>query len=339
MGTVESAPRAEAYVGINGVNVWGDIKKYVTDIEFTEIASGGTDGFDITMSDPDGRFISDWLIDKGTTLNAKIALTDWNAPGDNKVIDCGTFLCDAISVKGFPWSVTVKSLALPQNGTKNTKKWEKISVSAIAENICKYLGCTLKYYADNIVIESIEQSRQTDIDFLARLCSDYGFGIKAYRDSIVIFDRQRQDDAPPVNTIDITSLAEHGSIRLEDNEEGTYTAAHCNYKVKNSDKTYTYQCGKGSRILKLDTLAQSAKEAELKAKATMYEANTDRIKLKFTSLGGKADIYPGTNYYFTDLGAYSGKYAIDKVRHTLSGKAAYKIAVESHAVSVEKDNR
>ena len=337
MSIIEGARRVDGYVDIEGVNVWGDIKKYVTDIEFIEVASDETDSFDITVFDADGRWISDWLIDTGTKINAKFRFLNWTKENEGEHwLDCGTFICDALKVKGFPMEITIKSLALPINGTKNTKKWENIEISSIAQDICNHLGCELKYYADDIILKSQQQSRQTDIEFLFRLCEQYGFGMKVYKNSIVIFDREKQDAADVVDSINIYDIAE--SMSLDDNEEGTYTGASCTYKIEKSDDELTYTYGTSERMLVLDNSANSEKEAELKAKASLYKANSERVKLKFNTCGGKNGIYPGTNYYITGLGGYSGKYAIDKVTHTLSGGSSYKIAIEAHAITLEKDS-
>lgn len=334
MPEMYNTARVDGLVGINGVNVWGDIKEYVTDIAYTDVASGETDSFDITMIDSNNHFISDWLIDKGTELNAKFKLENWNAPNDEKWVDCGTFLCDALRVRGFPCEVTIKSLALPKNGTKHTQKWEKYAISKIANEVAYRNGCELKYYADDIVIKSVQQSRQTDIEFLFKLCTEYGFGMKVYRDSIVIFDRERQDAAEPVGEpFDMTQAAE---FTLDDNEEGTYTGAQCTYKPEGSDNELTYTYGSTERLLVMEGNASSAHEAELKTKAALYNANMDRVKIKFKTRGGEA-FYSGTNRKLTSLGAYSGKYAIDRVTHNLSGKSLYTLTVEAHAVTLDKD--
>ena len=70
----------------------------------------------------------------------------------------------------------------------------KVSVSAIAQDICNHLGVGLEYYADSIVIKSQTQSQQTDIDFLFKVCQEYGFGMKVYKNKIIIFDRAKQDE-------------------------------------------------------------------------------------------------------------------------------------------------
>ena len=336
MAIAELARRVEGYVGINGVNVWGDIKKYVTDIEFVEVRDGETDSFDITLADPDKHFITDWIIDKGTILDAKFKLADWQSPGVEQWIDCGTFLCDALKVRGFPQEVTIKSLALPLNGTKNTRKWEKISISAIAKDICWRNKCELKYYASDITLKSRQQTQQTDIEFLYRLCSEYGFGMKAYRNAIVIFDREKQDAGAAIGEIDINKLcASSGdTYTLDDNEEGTYTGAKCTYKPEKSDKELTCTIGTAERLLVLDVSATSAAEAQLKAKAALYNANKERVKLKLVSMGGMLPVYPGSNYTINGLGKYSGKYAADRAAHKLTGRNGYSVTYEFHAVDI-----
>ncbi len=335
MTEVQIARRVEGLVGINGKNVWGDIKQYVEDITFSESASGETDSFDITVKDSDAHFISDWMVDKGTLLESKLKICNQNGDLAESWIDCGEFLVDRIQVKAYPVSVTIQALALPQSGTKNTRKWENISIRAIAADICGRLGCPLEYLTEDITLKSRQQSRQTDIDFLYNLCKEYGFGMKVYRRKIVIFGREAADAAEAVNTYNINDIA--SSYSIDDNEDGTYTGVSCTYKPEGSDTDINYSYGGGDRILNLDISAASAQEAELKARAALYDANIEAVRLRFTAPGGITPIYAGTNHYITGLGGYSGKYAIDKAEHRTSGKSAYTVSVEAHAIALEKD--
>lgn len=334
MSNVELPRQATALVGINGVNVWGDIKEYPFNITFTEVASGATDSFDITMHDINRHWINDWIVDKGTSLNAKIILKNWDKPGEDREVDCGEFLVDSLQVKGMPLEVTLKSVAIPVNGTKNTKKWEKISVSAIAQDICDHLGVELIYYAEDIVVKSIQQSQQTDIEFLFRLCNQYGFGMKVYKHQIVIFDRAEQDKGDIVAVYSLPSICE--SFTLTDNEEGTYTGVKMAYKLEGDDTEHQYTYGTDEKMIVIDSPASSVREAEIKSEAALYNANSSAVKLKFSSMGGLA-MYANTNYYFTDLGGYSGKYAIDKATHSITPNGVYKVSYEAHAISLEKD--
>lgn len=329
------ARRANGYIKINGLEIWSDIKNYVEEISYTDAASGETDSIDVILSDKDKKFSDAWLIQTGDRIEAEILFISPIKDGYNETLYCGEFLCDTREIEGFPLTVTARGLALPVIGTKNTKKWENISVSAIAEDICSWLGAELKYYADDITVESVSQSRQTDIEFLYKLCKDYGFGMKTYRNSIVIFDRERQDAAEAAAEIDLTRS--YGSFTLTDSGEAVYTGAQCNYKTENSDNEITVTVGTQERMIVLDSTAKSEKEARLKANAALYDANAERITLKVTAPYRGLFIYSGTNYHITGLGAYNGKYAADKVEHTLSGKAGYEYSATFHAVELDKD--
>ena len=181
---VNAPRRALAKIEIQGSTVWGGISSYNRDLTFTEVASGETDSLDIKLHDCDNHWLNDWLIDKGTRLLARIELENWDKQNEYRTIDCGEFICDSIKVTGYPIEVVIRSISIPVNGTKNTKKWEKVSVSAIAQDICNNLGVGLEYYADNIVIKSQTQSQQTDIDFLFKVCQEYGFGMKEIIDKL-----------------------------------------------------------------------------------------------------------------------------------------------------------
>ena len=181
---VNAPRRALAKIEIQGSTVWGGISSYNRDLTFTEVASGETDSLDIKLHDCDNHWLNDWLIDKGTRLLARIELENWDKQNEYRTIDCGEFICDSIKVTGYPIEVVIRSISIPINGTKNTKKWEKVSVSAIAQDICNHLGVGLEYYADSIVIKSQTQSQQTDIDFLFKVCQEYGFGMKEIIDKL-----------------------------------------------------------------------------------------------------------------------------------------------------------
>lgn len=329
---------AAAYVGINGVNVWGDIKDYVREFTYTDAVSGETDSLDILMHDVGEHWLNDWLIDKGTLIDAKIQLKNWDYQGDDRWTDCGEFLCDSLRVTGFPLDITTKSLALPVQGTKNTKKWENITISAIAQDICNHLGVELVYYADDLKLKSRQQSQQTDINFLYSLCSEYGFGMKVYRHKIVIFDLEANDKVLPTTTYILPAIIDDNGFSLEDNEEGTYTGVKASYKIEGSDNSKTYTLGTSERMITLENAGSSLKEAEIKSKAALYKANVEAVKLKFVTTKG-IPFYSGTNYYFYGIGKYSGAYGVEKVTRSITENGGYSVSVEAHAIALEKDRK
>lgn len=334
------------------------------------------------MHDIDAHWMNDWIIDKGTLFEAKIKIMNISTGEDEKWIDCGEFICDSVQFSGFPISAAVGALSMPNNREKHEQAWENITLTEIANDIAWRSGCELFYNAGDVLIESTSQNGENDIEFLYKLCRDYGLGMKVFRRKVIIFDRIESDAKPVVGTLNIKDIAEQ--FTLDDNQEGTYTGARMNYGIEGSDapgccnyepyaksdykpknistntesavnpinnsakksknkKMYTadnsgaYEYGSGERILMIDETAKSIDEAQLKCRGKLYETNAEAIKLTFDCMGGY-EIYPGVNYYIIGLGGYSGKYAIDKVTHTING-GSYTLSIEAHAAELEKDKK
>lgn len=326
----------EGLVGINGKNIWGDIKQYNTSLVYTDVATGAADSFDITLFDLEEKFIDQWLVDDGTALNAQIKFVNWNKEGETNYIECGEFLTDSTEIHGFPFEIDIKSVAVPVRGTEKTKKWENITIAKIAQDIANGLGVGLEYYAANLTLKSRQQSRQSDINFLFSLCTEYGFGMRVYRNKIIIFDRAARDAETPVNAGNPYMVKEIAdSVSVIDSTEGVYTGVRAVYKPEKAKKDQEVFIGTKDKYLTIDNAGSSQKEAEIKAKAALYNKNVERVKLKMT-IKDYYPFYAGVNYYFYGLGKYSGAYGIDKVTHTLNSHG-YTAKLEAHAIALEKD--
>lgn len=330
--TTEKARRIELYILMNKKDVTVEVFPYVRELTATDVATGEADGLDIMLYGD--QWINEWTVDKGTLLCAGMQFFDWEKDGDRRVIDFGENLVDSITVSGSPLETTIRSISVPINGTKHTRKWENISISQIARSICALCGCGLQFLSSDIVVKSEQQSHQTDINFLYSLCSRYGFGMKVYRHDIVIYNREDWDAKPPVGTYFLDSGSE--SFTIKDNTEGIYTGAMGYYKPEESDETYTAAIGTPEKYITLENCGESLYEAVIKLRAALYNANVERVKLKFTT-SGEAVFYAGTNYYFYGIGKYSGAYAVERVTHTITGQKAYRQVVECHAVALEMD--
>ena len=83
-------------------------------------------------------------------------------------------------------------------------------------------GLTLYYDASDIPISKMEQSKQTDSDFLLKLCEKYGLGLKIYSNRIVIWDYKRyyaQDTVLTIHPQDVSKWQFRSTM------QGTYTGA------------------------------------------------------------------------------------------------------------------
>ena len=88
-----------AYVDLiyNGTAATAEISGFVTDISYTDPASGEADSLDITLQDRDRRWTGAWIPVAGDTLAATIRALNCQYSGDNRILPCGFFIVDSFS--------------------------------------------------------------------------------------------------------------------------------------------------------------------------------------------------------------------------------------------------
>ena len=106
----------------------------------------------------------------------------------------------------------------------------------------------------------MEQSSQTDSDFLKALCDKYGLGLKIYASRMVIFDFEMYYARNPVLTItpDMTSKWTYRSTM-----QGTYTGAKVSYTNPGTRKTVEVLVGTEKRLYKTTQKADNEADARL----------------------------------------------------------------------------
>lgn len=111
---------------------------------------------------------------------------DWEDDGERRVLDCGEFTIDTIKASGPPTKITIKATSLPAGSSvravKKNKSWENIRLSAIAAQIAA-AGNLKSYFSGDYdpVYSRKEQSNESDISFLSRLCVDAGMSFESDR--------------------------------------------------------------------------------------------------------------------------------------------------------------
>lgn len=129
---------------------------------------------------------------RGAAFGVKINLKNWNRKSSEEVFNCGNFIMDDISFSGRPLSCVLSAVSVPAmddfKSLPRTNTWEKTTVRDIAARIADAACVALVYEADDIQIEELEQSKQTDSAFLYGLAAKYGLGMKVYNHKIVIYE-------------------------------------------------------------------------------------------------------------------------------------------------------
>lgn len=191
-----------------GVNYFGQLAPYFLTLSYTDNADGQrADDLQLQLADRDRRFISDWMPDKGTSLEVEIICERWFAPNAAALrLDCGEFWIDTIDFELPQHTVSVKCSSIPSDAhikpVDETRGWEDSTLKDIAEQIAGENGMSVDYQATfNPQYKRIEQMEESGLQFLKKRADDVGLSIKLVRKKIIFFDEQEWEQRAPSFTL------------------------------------------------------------------------------------------------------------------------------------------
>ena len=311
--------RTELNVIYKGKQYSNEILKFLTGFTYKDCASGESDCLTLQFADKQALWLNDWFPQKGDNIEASIKTINWNGDEKENIFSCGIFTVDDIQFSGRPIVFTLGAISKPISDAfsaiEKTKTWKKVTIKAIAEEMTRNAEIALYYDAKDILIEEIEQTAKTDLQFLYDICNDNGIAMKAYRQKIILFDEKDYEAK-----LSIAVWKEQHMISWSGNTtiEGTYDGVILEYQNSQKQKpiTYEFKPRKGNRILKINESVENFAEAEQKAKSKLREANKTETTLSITKKGD-LNAVAGSCVDITGLGHFDGKYYIDSVTHDI----------------------
>lgn len=266
---------------------------------------------------------------KGAEISAVIIQKNWESDGKDRVLDCGVFQVDTVDGSGPPAKVTIKAGSIPYTSTirtqKKTKAWEKIKLSAIANEVAGKNGMKCMFESEfDPFYNRKEQVQESDIVFLQRLCKAAGISLKVTAKIIVLFDAAAYEQKAAVRKI------KRGEADISKYSFGTsfHDTAYSGCRVKYTDPTTkqtfeaTYTAPDGptdgsGQVLEVNEKVSSNAEALTLAKKRLREKNSQEFKASF-NLAGDARLVAGVTVQVEGFGAFDGKYIIETASHTVS---------------------
>ena len=308
------------------------LQKYIETFSYVDASSGESDSVSITLCNRDLIWIGKYLPKKGDTIYTNIYSKNWKKKGVQTKFECGTFCCDDRNYS-FPeaGTATIGGVSVPEThafrSTGRSKTWQGITMWEIANTLAKRYNMKLSYTAPVISVKKAEQSDEDDCSFLNKLCNDYGLAMKIYCGNICIYDIERFEKKPAVDTIKYAEILDGD---YNSTLTGTYTGVKMGYTAGNSEKTL--QIGGGERILHLSDKADSYAEAVRKARAKLAAENRKAETLKVTVAAAGRKFWATSVINITEAGFLNGRWFIDKATHNVSASDGYTVLLELHRV-------
>lgn len=321
----------QASVGItyNGADISSDLAPYLKSFQFNDVMSGEADDLSITLEDMAEIWESDWLPEKGATLQARIVTREWQSETEGlKELELGLFEVDEIEYSGMPHEVKIKAVSVPDNntlrGVQRNRSWEKVKLSEIAGDIAVEAGMQLFFDvedADDPDLERAEQTEESDLAFLLRLCKDNGLALKITDGQVIIFDEAQYEAKEPVAVIRREGDKLTGySIRSK--TRNVYKACHVKYTDSESGETFEYTFmpdeKKPGKTLEVNEQVKSEAEAERLAKKKLREKNREEITISLSGMG-RLDLMAGVTVMISGFHAFDGKCIITRASHSVGG--------------------
>lgn len=306
--------------------------EYEEGFSYVDAATGQSDTMSLKVCNKDLRWANKWLPKKGDKMVAKIKVYSWDTAGKEKTFTCGKFCCDDLTFSGPTLICNIGGVSVPEGqafrSTQRNKTWKKVTIQEIARKIAKRYSLKLHYEAKKIYIADMEQKKQTDCEFLNKLCEDYGLYIKVYYGKIIIYDIDTYESKKAVATFSINDF-EPWSYNTT--LTGTYTGATITYTKGDSDNELTLTVGSGKRILNINEKVDSLSDAQIKACARVNKENRSAVTMSAT-IKANLKVVAGVCIQVKDAYNLNGKYFVDKVTHKIEAEGAYTMDLELHKV-------
>ena len=250
-------------------------------------------------------------------LDVTFWLHNWKRQGDCLRYHCGNFTLDDITYSGTPSQCVIRGVSIPAGSSFQTdpvsRTWNQITLRQIAEEMKeKYAMTDLFYWGAEPVLESVEQSSQSDSSFLYELCEKQGMFLKIYKKALVIFDKAVYE--PRGITARFTENDFDGKWSWNTTLNGTWTGAAVSYTVPRSKKGEKAEVvdivvGEGTRLLHI---------------------NEKAVTISFTAMGDP-NVVATCNIEIYGMGRCNGKYFVDKVKQRISG-SGYTMSVSGYRI-------
>jgi phage protein D len=272
---------------------------------------------------------------KYTRIEAAITLCNYDGLGHDKVLNCGSFELDDVTVSGPPQVVELGATSLSYQSairkTKKTRSWNNTTLKEISGTIAEAGGYTLMYlsaYVPNFTY--MLQDNQSDIEFLSERAKNAGLCLKVTDGILVMFDAADYEQKDAVRTIK-RGDGSYTSYNFETSLSTTaYSSCHVSYEDEDGntyEATFTPNTAfSEGEVLEVTEEVTSNEEAMELAKKRLRAENKGEMTGNLTMVGD-TDLCAGNNVEIEGWGDFDGKWSIDRAEHSISGKYVTKIEI------------
>jgi hypothetical protein len=240
-------------------------------------------------------------------------------------LECGLFHVQTVTrtnAKALSFSATGVEFSDVQKD-RISHHYQNTKLSSIVDIVAKRLVHKVKFQTDDVEIKSLNQTNESDINFLDRLAKEYN-SLASVKDDFVYFV-DKDDDDLPLSKIDVSRCS---SSSLKHSSKTFYKSCEASWHDVDEAKLKSVTVGAGSPVLKIQGSYLDAEDALVKAKAKLKSVNKGTVSGSLSLAGTK--IYAGTKVelFNTYDGEDDGVYSVVSATHKYSRNVGWSTDVE-----------
>lgn len=347
----------------NETDVTSDLCKDLLSWNYSDHESSQADEISLVLKDETGKWAGSWRPDGGEIIRMYISVGTPTESGPETFL--GTFFVDYQTVRGYPRTYELRAVSIPLNKSirreQKSRAWENKTLKDISSEIASSAGLELFWDSqENPQYDRIDQSRESDMKFLLRLCEETGLSIKVTDNQLVIFGQERYEKKEPVKTLTV-GVSEILSYQFENSQSETYKSVTIKWRDPTKKKkasaagydfnlekvgsgkksnpavlTYTYtdpDADENGQTFEMKKRCTSLDEAKRLAKAKLRQLNSRRVTGEIVLVGDPM-LVAGSVLAISGCGSFDGNFIIEEARHSGS-MSGYTTSLQLRRVNTE----
>ncbi|ECN1535693.1 phage late control D family protein, partial [Salmonella enterica subsp. enterica serovar Enteritidis] len=186
-----------------------------------------------------------------------------------------------------------------------------------------------------LTIDRVTQYAETDVAFLKRLASEYGYTVKVTATELIFSHLPTLRCLAPVKTLRRTDVSHYTFKDTINRIYKNATVQHQNSKQKelviythdSQEKTSARGAATSADTLKINSRAPDTGAAQAKANAAL-DSHNEYQQTGTLSLMGCPQLTAGNKIELSDFGVLSGQWLIDKSMHKLTRSGGYTTEID-----------
>ncbi|WP_163832161.1 contractile injection system protein, VgrG/Pvc8 family [Spartinivicinus ruber] len=284
------------------------IQNHLISLELTDEAGIKSDSVTLKLSDPEGNLP---IPAKGTKLSVAI-----------QNIHMGDFIIDEVSLSGPPNQMTIQAKGAnlrDQLRSPKSRSWHQKKLVDIVTTVANDNGLKPKIAEifTPIVIDHIDQTEESDINFLSRIALDHGAIVKPMMEHLVFVERGKTKTATgrQLSPITITKVSKW-NLKAPDRQY--YKSVTAKHHSTEEGKTSHVKVGNGEPVYTIKMIYPTKEAAQVSAKAKLSGLNDTEASLSITVVGNPELIAERPVIIQGVRAGVDGRWVVKQTKHLVS---------------------